>query len=299
MSYWMLASMLLPALLLAGEGSAEMKKLVPRQIREWKARGRDEIYDRNTIFRYMNGAGELYRSYGFRKLLVRRFLKKGQPDIVVELYDMGSSEDAFGVFTHERMEEGVGIGQDSEYEAGWLRFWKGNFFVSIFAEGETPLAKQAILDLGQAIAQSIPTTGPKPQLLACLPSQGLINRSIRYFHNQASLNYHYFISYKNILHLNADTEAILAQYRWRENERGYLLLVRYPDEKSARDAFNSFVEAYLPEGGQTGVAQTEDGKWVAAKAQGRLVIVVFEAPTRADADTLIEGVKERCEKKDL
>ena len=33
--------------------------------------------------------------------MARRFHKDGKPDIVVDAFDMGSSEDAFGVFTHD------------------------------------------------------------------------------------------------------------------------------------------------------------------------------------------------------
>ena len=101
-----------------------MSELVPLEIHGWRAKAEDTIYSRQSIFDYMNGAGEIYRLYGFRELFVRRFVKAGQPDIVLELFDMGSPEDAFGVLSHGREGQGedVAIGGDSEYDRGLLFF---------------------------------------------------------------------------------------------------------------------------------------------------------------------------------
>jgi hypothetical protein len=44
---------------------AQMKKLLPQEMLGYKADVEDEFYDRQTSFRYMDGAAELYRSFGF------------------------------------------------------------------------------------------------------------------------------------------------------------------------------------------------------------------------------------------
>ena len=80
----------------------------------------DQTFDAETIFGYIDGAGEVYRSYNMKFLVSRRFHKDGKPDIVVDLFDMGSPEDAFGVFTHDLDGEDAGIGQGSNYKAGLL-----------------------------------------------------------------------------------------------------------------------------------------------------------------------------------
>jgi len=57
--------------------------LLPQEINGWRAETKDEIYDPQTIFDYIDGAGEVYRSYNFKKLLARRFTKEGKkPDVV-------------------------------------------------------------------------------------------------------------------------------------------------------------------------------------------------------------------------
>jgi len=63
-------------------------------------------------------AAELYLAYGFQNLTVRRFEKSNQPPLIVELYEMASSEDAYGVFSFEHQDETAGIGQDRSLEEG-------------------------------------------------------------------------------------------------------------------------------------------------------------------------------------
>jgi len=274
------------------EKGMSMAELVPRKMHGWKAEGKDEIYNRDSIFDYINGAGEIYRAYGFRELLVRRFVKAGQPDIVVELFDMGSPGDAFGVFTQGRGGEGGDIGQGSEYRGSLLCFWKGNFFGCVFAEQETEAAKEAVLDLGRAIAGAIKVIGEKPRLLDYLPKEGLMERSVHYFHTYPSLNYHYYLASENILNLDESTEAVLAGYQPAEG-KSYLLLVRYPDGKRAKGAFERFIGAYIPEAAHTGITQLENGKWTGAKVYQKFVIVAFDAPTRNYAEAWLEAVREK------
>ena len=41
--------------------TVEMRKLLPQKVENYKSDGKDQFYDRQTTFRYMNGAAELYR----------------------------------------------------------------------------------------------------------------------------------------------------------------------------------------------------------------------------------------------
>ena len=77
----------------------------------WKWDRKETKYDSKTVFKYMDGAAELYLAYGFQNLMVRRFEKSNQLPLTVELYEMDSSEDAYGVFSFEHQDEAVGIGQ--------------------------------------------------------------------------------------------------------------------------------------------------------------------------------------------
>jgi hypothetical protein len=268
-----------------------MKRLLPQKVEDYNADGKDEIYDRNTAFRYMDGAAELYRSFAFKLLLVRRYLKAGHPSLLVELFDMGSSEDAFGIFSYQIEEEEVGIGQGSDYGGGLLRFWKGNYFVNVYAERETPATRKDILTLGEAIAKNIKKEGSKPKLIQFLSKEGLSQGTIRYFHLHQVLNHHYFLSHQNILRLGERTNGILATYPSPgEKAKTFLLLIQYPDQKQAEKAFQSFLKAYMPEAAVSKTIKIENGKWTSARIHQKYVLVVFDAPSVEKTEQLIEAV---------
>jgi hypothetical protein len=236
----------------------------------------------------------VYLAYNFKNLIVRQFEKTGYPNIIAELYDMGSSNDAYGIFSLERQDEEAGIGQGSEFGGGLLRFWKGNFFVSVYADGEGPEAGQAILGLGRALADSIPLTGQTPKLISALPDgkMGLVEKSIRYLHSHILLNQRFFVATQNILHLNAKTEVILAQYL-RAGKKIQLLLVRYPEVSEAEAALRSFKRVYMPEVFEKGLLQTEDKKWTAVKRINAFVLIVFGASNEQEGEELIKGTEKR------
>ncbi len=265
-----------------------MRDLVPGEISGWKAQEEVEIYDRETIFDYIDGAGEIYLMYGFREVMVLRLSKSDQPTILVEVFDMGSSEDAFGIFSHAHEGEELGIGQGSEYRGGVLCFWKTNYFVCVYSERETPQTKQAVFSLAGEIARRVRLVGDEPALLGYLPEQGLQDKSIRFFHKHTSLNYHYFLSSENVLQLGRHTRAVLAKYRPGQS---IFLCVLYQDGGQAQSALDSFLSAYLPEAKQSGIAPIDDGKWVAAESKGPFVLVVFDAPTKDDALGLLKAAE--------
>jgi hypothetical protein len=266
----------------------------PAAPESWKWEGKEEVYGSRAIFDYIDGAGEVYLAYNFKNLIVRQFEKTGYPRIIAELYDMGSSNDAYGIFSLERQDEEAGIGQGSEFGGGLLRFWKGKFFVSVYADGQGPDVGQTILNLGRAIANSIPLTGQAPKLISALPDgkMGLLEKSIRYLHSHILLNQRFFIATLNILKLNPQTEVILAQYL-RAGKKIHLLLVRYPDVKEADAAFQSFKRAYMPEVFDKGMLQTEDKRWTATKKVNEFVLIVFGASSEQEGEELIKGTEKK------
>lgn len=283
----------IPTLSAEKEGrQVEMKRLLPLEVEDYNADGKDEFYDRQTAFRYMDGAAELYRAYAFKLLMVRKYVKKDHSSILVELFDMGSSEEAFGIFSYQTEEEEVGIGQRSDYGGGLLRFWKGKYFVNVYAERDTPSMRNDVMKIGRAIAVNIKKEGQKPALIKFLPADGLSEKTIRYFHLHQVLNHHYFISHDNILHLGSRTNAVLATYHLSgEKANTFLLLIQYPEQKQAEEGFKSFIKAYMPEATSLKTVKTENGKWTSARLHQKYILVVFDAPSQEKAEMLIESTE--------
>jgi hypothetical protein len=270
-----------------------MKDLVPAQIDGWKSDGKDGIYDRKTLYDYIDGSAEVYLAFDFRQAFARRFVKQGQPGITLDFFDMGSSQDAYGIFTFEREGKSIGIGQDSEYASGFLRFWKGRYFVSILADRETTVVRKAVMDLGKAIAKSIPDEGKRPEILSLLPRKDLIETSIRFFHQASGLNYHYFIADKNVLNLSRETDVLLARYKEGQCKT-QLIVIRYPDVQSAQSALESFRKSVIPDA-KNGAVRLENGKWAVSGERGRILAIVFDGLTEETARLLVDEVLAKVE----
>ena len=263
---------------------------LPKQAGQWSAQTGDRIFDQKTIFSYIDGGAEVYKAYNFRQCLSRRYTRSGGPAIILDIFEMGASKDAFGVFTHDIDGLIVDIGQDGRLRPGWLSFWKARFFVSIYVEEESPAAEQAVKELGRQVADNITGQSLKPEILSQLPPQGLQADRIRYLHHPIVLNYHYYISDENILNISADTDVALAEYQ-TGNQAARLLLIKYPTPEEASQSQADFLNHYLPDADQSRAALLENGKWALINRKGHLLVIVLEADSREYAELLIKNVK--------
>jgi hypothetical protein len=199
---------------------------------------------------------------------------------------MGSSGDAFGVFTHDTSGRVVTVGNDGRYRAGWLSFWKDVFFVSLYLEFESDAAERTVLALGRKIAEQIPNPGSRPDILKKLPIEGLNSDSIRFLHHHVILNYHFYLADNNILDLSADTDAVLAEYVI-DASQARLLLIQYPKPARSQLALNNIFKYYIPEADREGLAQLDANKWAGACIKSNLLVFVVEADGRAIAQHLL------------
>jgi len=120
-------------------------------------------------------------------------------------------------------------------------------------------------------------------MLKLMPPNGLIDDRTSYFHSNINLNNRYFITSENILSLGNDTECAFAEYQGDGAESVKLLLVSYPDSARAEAVLDTFVQGYMPEAGESGLAQMEDGGWTLAGVHKGYLSIVFDAPTEDGA----------------
>lgn len=284
----------------AGQASEPIARL-PREVGGWVRARPVASYDRRTLYDYIDGAAEVYLAYGFERVLSCRYHKAGQPPIVVDIFQMRDSKEAFGVFSFERVDEEAGIGQGSEAGPSLIRFWKGRYFVAVSSPSSPPAPLHVLKQVASSVADAIEEVGEPPDLVSVLPPKNLRRDRTVYFHTHSSLKYHYFISEENILQLGLETEAVLALYGSRRKDGTgptRLLVIRYPDSARAAQALHSFLAAYLPEADAGRAARTRDGCWCAASRHGRYVAVVFEAPTRGVGVYLLDSVKKRLARRE-
>ena len=278
--------------------SFAVRQALPSEADGWKTGREDQIFTRDDIFDYVDGGGEIYLAYDFQFVFVREYVREGAPSIVVEVYQMSSSEDAFGVFTHDPDGEDVDLGQGALYGAGLLRFWKDKVFVRLMADRETPEAKALIMGLAAGIVGAIPGEGPEPNLIGCLPKEGLKPKSLRYFHTLISLNAHFYLANVNILNLSPETRVAMARFE-RAGSQARVLLVEYPTVERAIDAERRFAEMFLIErfmaDRKLPPKKLEDGKYAGLSRDGRHLVIVVEADKKPDLEWLMRSISRNLE----
>lgn len=264
---------------------------IPREFGVWKQTGERTIYDRDSIFAYIDGAGEVYRLYDFRKVAVFTLAGAGTVTLVVEVFDMGCPGDAYGIFTFYHEGQDLDIGGGAYLRPELLSFWRGKYFVCISTESPVEHSARVLEEVARAVAAVIPESGQPPAWLKSFPQKDRRPQSVRYFHNHQSLNYHYFVSEKNVLRLNEKTECALAAYRTGERSF-YQLWVRYPNSSAADAAYDYFLRNYTPGKWRMGMVQEEENTWTALAKHNEFLAVALGVPVPAVADSLREAAKD-------
>ena len=292
---------------------------LPKTIGHWARPDEPRVIHAENIFAYMNGAGELYLGYRFHHLEVFDYRFDHHDTILVELYFMETSDDAFGLLSLDWGGESISLGDSPAdaahkslpsstralYGAGLLRIWSDNLYARVMAFRETPASKQAVLTLGQAITANRKNP-PEPALLQIPPrtvdsSWKLRKDRLSFFRSYLVLNSIYYLSEENILDLDLSTEAITAPYEHISSPSGHkrtqFLCVKYDNYERAQKALNRFHDAYLPEHKKEFKAdlatkgpslfKLEDG-WLAYTLVNTCIAIVFECPDQESARIIIQ-----------
>lgn len=290
---------------------------LPLQVGTWQRTDTIQTILPPKIFEYMDGAGELYLAYQLERLEVFEYSSQKQDSILVELYWVKTTDDAYGLLSGDWGGEpadpkavstppgttGVAPESTALYGAGLLRLRSGNLFARVMAYQETPQSREAVLELGRRIMQGR-TVAPLPEFVRHVPpklgqSWQAQGERLSFLRSHLVLNSVYFLSTENLLQLSSSVEAVVLPYKGAltdpDAKHPRLLLVRYPEEDTAKTALKSFLTGYLnPSGGAMdkeseikGTHQIEDG-WVGYARRERTLAFVFECPDQSSAASFIQ-----------
>lgn len=111
----------------------------PPEIESFSLTGRVRVFTKDNLYEYVNGHAEYFLSAGFVGLAVGEYIRAGadspEPDVVVDIFDMGEPIQAFGVFADEAGEGSsiAGKGMVGAKTSQGLSFVGGKYYVKIAA----------------------------------------------------------------------------------------------------------------------------------------------------------------------
>ena len=146
----------------------------PREAMGFNRSGQVRLYSKENLHEYINGHAEYFLSAGFAGLAVGEYTLAGtepaQPDIVVDIYDMGKGIHAFGVFSDEIGDNAanLNIGMVGAKTAQGISFISGKYYVRI-ASFQDALP---IDDFAEQINETIGSSNDSFTVLSRLPKLG-------------------------------------------------------------------------------------------------------------------------------
>ena len=198
-------------------------------------------YDADNLWEYINGAAELFLEYDVQTCRTAD-LSNGNLTVTVDLYDMGTPLNAFGVFVRERPAAGVPLPDATEavvsppYQALLL---KDATYVKLNAiEGE--LSEAAGRELLEALAATLPGQTVYPAELELLAQNGKVAGSEGY-------------KREGFLGLTELTHCLYAEYAGEHDETYQGFVVLPPPGSSPASTWDALAGAWesMEHGGRT------------------------------------------------
>jgi hypothetical protein len=168
----------------SGDGT---ESLLPRSdtLTGWTMTESPKKYSSDNLYEYIDGEAEMYLAYGFKQLVTAVYASSGgqdSPSITVDIYDMGSLIDAFGVYSSYRYPDYrfEPIGAESMISDYDIKFYQGRYFIHVTLSDNTESISQTGRKAAQWIAQHIQEQPKAPKELALLPADNQVDKTIKY-----------------------------------------------------------------------------------------------------------------------
>jgi hypothetical protein len=199
------------------------------------------FYKPDTLYEYIDGGADVYLLYDFQRLLHQNF-KTRDGELTVDIYDLGTSENAFGIYSAERSPryKFVTLGVEGYHGEGTLNFVQGRYYVKLAASGAA--APAALDPFARMLSRRIGGTARAPALLAKLPMERRVAHSEQYIMRDPLG--HAFLA-----------PAYLVGYRWAEKQESKLVLSVASDSEGAKARLDQFVKHFQQSGECTAAAE--------------------------------------------
>ena len=230
------------------------------------------FYKPDNLYQYIDGAADLFLLYDFRILLHQDF-KSGKAEVTVDVYDMGTPEDAFGMYAAERSPSYnfAAIGTEGYRNEGILNFLQDRYYVKLagFGAGADALLEQ----FARTLSERIGGGRTLPALLEKLPRENRIAHSEQYMRKDPLG--HAFLA-----------PAYAVAYAWGPQESKLVISVA-KDEAAAKSRLEHLAKHFQESGecasatelGEGGIrAKNHFEGSVLARTQGRYLIVLLNPP---------------------
>ena len=241
-----------------------------------------ESYDPDNLSDKIDGKAELYLSAGFKEMSCRSFGLGGSGGAHVEvfLYDMGSAQNAFAVFSGQRRSgsPSIPLTANAYATANALFFTQGKFYVEIVADRASETLQKSLETYATALLAKLPSEGKAKDQAALFPKEGLARDTVR-------------LSAADTFGLEGLNNVLTGEYSLKDGKATAFVAVRDTPEQAQAEAkrYLDFLAANgykkIPAPGAPGdiPVLALDNSFEMVLVEGRILAGVHDATTLAAA----------------
>ncbi len=162
---------------LAGGGTPTFAFPVPAG---WHMQADTAAYGPENLWEYIDGAADLFVSYGFEELRCATYRSPAGEEIRAEVYRHADPANAYGMYSQERSPENAPVrtGTEGCADAGMMNVVIGRWYVKLSAGASVGTGD--LLTIAQALDAALGSPRGLPLEFGLLPAAGRIARSEQY-----------------------------------------------------------------------------------------------------------------------
>jgi hypothetical protein len=254
------------------------KKIASLAPRGWETFDKVKQFTPKNLYEQIDGRAEFFLAYDIIRMTFASFINNANEGQFIDLsiYDMGSSTNAFGVFSSERSpgETPVRLGRKGYRSEANFYIWKGRYYIRIIASESTDEFKKIGTDLARKVTGLLVDAGDSVWGLSALPRADRVPESERYVRVDA-------------MGLDFMKETYMARYR-KENATVTAFLSRRDTPETARAVVSRYKE-YARKYGEKVDHIKQDGVELAICDMGGDFDVIFQKGRMVGGVSSVDG----------
>jgi len=152
------------------------------EVSGWTLTPGEKTYTRTNLWDIIDGAADVFLSYGFIDLSIARYEDSSGTDVRIELYRHSSRANAFGIYSQERNPDYrfIDVGTQGYIEDGVLNFLCGTYYVKLTSQRAGREGREAMMLLALRVEEHLKQAKGLPATLTLLPTEGRLVNSEAY-----------------------------------------------------------------------------------------------------------------------
>ena len=137
----------------------DLRKILPvdSALGDVKLAGGPQEAEGKKLFELINGGAVIFFQHNFERALFQEYTMGGSKSINLEIYEMGSPQDAKGIYAIKKEKDGATLrfGQEGFLFDYYCMLYQGPYFISITGANSTDGVRKALTLIAQQVVENI------------------------------------------------------------------------------------------------------------------------------------------------